>query len=275
MGALTVDLDGVHCDQYEVSSDRLAMIFNSQMCVWDFTTNERAIWAIKTLGQYESVRQSSIRRFPRLTSKFQLSFKDNYLIVGDGTGVTIWDVPPLHPIGSLLGNEVQNLQPRYHFDLETAIIPGAMYNYEFFGHWYSSATQDSYFDVCQHEVVEMARYRVEFSPDTCVPSHGHNMAPKKMTKMFTFRLPEVEGFLEDYRVSDDHIVLYWSAPTGLNVQVAPLDIEESVSQSLSTLAIFQMSMVERCRSSLCSASGRLCYMADSDMLAIVDFLGHP
>jgi len=55
MGTLTVDLDGVYCDQYEVSSDRVAMIFNSRMCVWDFTTNERAIWAIKTLGQYESV----------------------------------------------------------------------------------------------------------------------------------------------------------------------------------------------------------------------------
>ena len=207
--------------------------------------------------------------------QIQLSFKDNYLIVGDGTGITIWDVPPLHPIGSLLGNEVQNLRPRYHFDLENAIIPGVLYNYEFFRHWYSSATQDFYFDVCQHEVVEMTRYRVDFSPDTDAPSHGSNMAPKRMKKMFTFRLPEDEGFLEDYRLSDDHIVLYWSAPTGLNIQIAPLDTEEPVSQFLPTLAIFQMPVVERYRSSLCSASGRLCYMADSDVLAIVDFLGHP
>jgi hypothetical protein len=93
-------------------------------------------------------------------------------------------------------------------------------------------------------------------------------------KCLPILFPEDEGYLEVYRVSDGHVVLYWSAESGLNIQTAPIDTYGGgLVQSVSV--VHEMPLTERYQSTLCSASGRMCRVLGPGMVEIVDFLAPP
>ena len=129
------------------------------------------------------------------------------------------------------------------------------------------------FVMCRDGIVELTRYRLDFVSSSSATSDKPTEVPGDLTKIITFRVPEDDGYLEEYRVANDHIVMYWSAPTGLNIQTAPIKTNETVASGLEPrTAIYEMRMVERYLSALCSASGRLCYLVEPDLIEIVDFL---
>ena len=201
--------------------------------------------------------------------------KEDYLIICDGTGITIWTIPPLHSVESRLAFEVQTIEPQYRVSLQNDIPPDIQFNYESLAEWYTTVDEPFHFDfvMCRDGIVELTRYRLDFVSSSSAASDKPTEVPGDLTKIITFRVPEDDGYLEEYRVANGHIVMYWSAPTGLNIQTAPIKANETVTSGLEPrTAIYEMRMVERYLSALCSASGRLCYLVEPDLIEVVDFL---
>lgn len=195
----------------------------------------------------------------------------------DSTGISLWMIPPLYPCSSQLANQVQDIEPHYCCGTGTMLGPDALYDFDPLSDWYHGMGQPFILDIniSVDAIVKQNRHLLEFPilskdrPPTEPPIKVH----KRMQAFF----PEGEGYLEDYRVSDGHVVLYWSAKFGLNIQTAPFDAageshEDSGIHSISV--VYPMPVVGRFLSTLCSATGRMCRVL-GPMVEIVDFLEPP
>ncbi|KAF9531252.1 hypothetical protein CPB83DRAFT_131330 [Crepidotus variabilis] len=258
----TVLLPGESYGLYKLGYDMLVMVLENQMRVWNFITNESAVWKIEIVGQYESI-----------------FLKDECIILCDGRGLLIWDVPPLHPCNSAKAYEMQELPPILTLRLEEEIFPDLKFNYEGLADWYYSTGQPFYFDfvVCPQRTVHLTRYRLDLGPlpkDETFKLEGSVLIPHKLKRLMSFTVPEDDGILEEFRVADDNIVMYWSAPNGLNIQSIPRDMESQGTPE-AIVVVYEMAMVDRYLSTLCSSSGRVCHLLQPDIIEIADFIPHP
>ena len=194
----------------------------------------------------------------------------------DSTGVSLWTIPLLYPCSSRLANQVQDIEPYYC--CETGKTPGPNETYEFdtLSDWYHGMDQPFILDITisvdASTAVELNRHLLEFP--LVSNDHPPEEPPIKVHRRIQVVFQEDEGYLEDCRISDGHVVLYWSAKSGLNIQTAPLDAAGE-SKVHSASVVYETQVVDRYQSSLCSASGRMCRVLGPDMLEIIDFLEPP
>ena len=195
----------------------------------------------------------------------------------DSTGISLWMIPPLYPCSSPLANQVQDIAPHYRCGTGTTLGPDTIYDVDPLSDWYHGMNQPFILDlnISVNRTVEQNRHLLEFP----LPSKHRppTEPPIKVNKCIRGLFPEGEGYLEDYRVSDGHVVLYWSAESGLNIQTAPFDAageSHEDSEIHSITVVYQMPLVDRFLSTLCSASGRMCRVL-GPVIEIVDFLEPP
>jgi hypothetical protein len=209
-----------------------------------------------------------------LTGHSQISTIGNYVILCDSTGISLWMIPPLYPCSSPLANQVQDIEPHYRCGTGTTLGPDAIYDFDPLSDWYHGMNQPFILDVniFVNATFEQNRHLLEFP----ILSKDRSPAesPIKVHKRFQILFPEDEGYLEDYRVSDGHVVQYWSAKSGLNIQTSPVDAAGEDMEIQSVSVAYKMPLVDRYQSTLCSASGRMCRVLGS-MIEIVDFLEPP
>ena len=200
------------------------------------------------------------------------------MILCDSTSISLWTIPPLYPCSSPLANQVQDIEPLYRCGTGKMLPPDAVHDCYSLSDWYRDTNQPFILDITisVDGAIGLNRHLLEFS----LLSQDHPPAepPMKVHKRIQFLFSEDEGYLEDYRVSDGHVVLYWSAKSGLNIQTAPLvaageSHEDSELHSVSV--VYKMPLVDRYQTTLCSASGRMCRVLGPKKIEIVDFLEPP
>lgn len=95
--------------------------------------------------------------------------------------------------------------------------PDTVYDFDPLSDWYHGMNQPFIFDlnISVNATVEQNRYLLEFP--ILAKDGPPTEPPIKVHKGIQALFPEGKEYLEDYRVSDGHIVLYWSAKSGLNI----------------------------------------------------------
>ncbi|PPQ84914.1 hypothetical protein CVT25_004582 [Psilocybe cyanescens] len=154
------------------------------------------------------------------------------------------------------------------------------FNVEALDSWYSDLSQPIYLDsVCStDEDIQTTRYSLDIF--SMLDKHNADSPSSYLSsKMFDFNPSPDNGYGEEYRISEDQIISYWSSVRGLAVRGAPLDVplDPHRSESFQILtAVHRSPSIERYLASLCPASGRaVSCEADRYLIEIVDFLPHP
>lgn len=204
------------------------------------------------------------------------------MVLCNKDSVSIWNIPPLYPCGSTLASTIQALAPSQYFPLSLGMNPSIPeYNVEILHDWYNGSDQPVYVDFLfslDNLTIEVSRFRLDL-PSSVIKLRTGLQSPS-LHKMAYLTIPADDGYLEEYRVSNGNIFMYWSSDRGMNIQSTPFQFSnvspaDNVETSQLLLSWHESPSIARFLTSLCPASGRMCCVPQNNFIRIVDFLSPP
>ncbi|KAH9478574.1 hypothetical protein JR316_0009031 [Psilocybe cubensis] len=240
------------------------MIVNNSICVWDFVSDTKASWTVPLSGNFDRVRVHILL--------------DEFVVLCNSNSIFVWAIPQLHPCGSVEAEVIQDLEPlkRLSLDLRHG-VPSSGYNVEILDEWYNGFNQPFEIDIIfsfSEESVEVSRYRLDLPSATNMLAKGEQQIC--VHEVGEFKLPSDDGYLEEYRISNEHTFMYWSSDRGVNIVATPFQwskISSAPRRPLQhSMGWHETSPVDRFLMTLCPVSGRMCYASPIDTIRVVDFV---
>ncbi|EDR03795.1 uncharacterized protein LACBIDRAFT_331241 [Laccaria bicolor S238N-H82] len=180
---------------YSVYLNRIVFLRGDILTVWDFVADTLATWRVVGASHKTIIANDSILLF-------------------GSTCISVWNIPALlprdHEHTTLPYVDVPIINPLFRIDypecmpsLDDAIRTGSMI--KGFGDWYTASAPWCYDIVLPSEAgFAISRYLVAFNKDMTGGTIKENACYEFMTT------PDLDFFIEPYRVCDNQLVLSWT-----------------------------------------------------------------